>query len=91
MQCSRSLIVRTWEATPDALHQAKYVLNVTTQVMPIYEQLFDIDYPLPKLDTLIVSITFIQTSYPYVCLNRRSMILTLVCFPYITLEPCLLI
>ncbi|THG98505.1 hypothetical protein EW026_g3702 [Hermanssonia centrifuga] len=54
MQCSRSLIVRTWEATPDALHQAKYVLNVTTQVMPIYEQLFDIDYPLPKLDTLIV-------------------------------------
>ena len=24
-------------------------------VLPLYEQVFDIEYPLPKLDTLVVS------------------------------------
>ena len=25
-------------------------------VLPLYEQVFDIEYPLPKLDTLVVSV-----------------------------------
>ncbi|KAL4243860.1 Aminopeptidase [Abortiporus biennis] len=39
-------------ATPDLIHQAHFVLGVTETVMPRYEQIFDIEYPLPKLDTL---------------------------------------
>ena len=43
------------KATQDVLYQARFVLDVTVQVLPIYEQMFNIEYPLPKLDTLIVS------------------------------------
>jgi aminopeptidase 2 len=25
------------------------------QVLPLYEQIFDVEYPLPKLDTLIAT------------------------------------
>lgn len=39
-------------ATPDIIHQAQFSLDVTAKVMPIYEQVFQIEYPLPKLDTL---------------------------------------
>ncbi|KAF9227990.1 leucyl aminopeptidase [Gyrodon lividus] len=40
-------------ATPDAINQAQYALDVKARVLPIYEQIFDIEYPLPKLDTLV--------------------------------------
>ena len=42
-------------ATPDVIHQAKFALDVKEKVLPLYEQVFDIEYPLPKLDTLVVS------------------------------------
>lgn len=41
-------------STPDVIHKAKYALEVKAKVMPYYEQIFDIEYPLPKLDTLVV-------------------------------------
>lgn len=42
-------------ATPDVIHQAQFALDVKEKVLPLYEQVFDIEYPLPKLDTLVVS------------------------------------
>ncbi|PCH38764.1 leucyl aminopeptidase [Wolfiporia cocos MD-104 SS10] len=42
-------------ATPDVVDQAHFVLDVTRKVVPLYEQVFDIEYPLPKLDTLVAS------------------------------------
>ncbi|PFH47257.1 hypothetical protein AMATHDRAFT_198286 [Amanita thiersii Skay4041] len=41
--------------TPKLTHQAQFVLDVKYQVLPLYEKLFDIEYPLPKLDTLVAS------------------------------------
>lgn len=45
-------------ATPDVIHQAQFALDVKEKVLPLYEQVFDIEYPLPKLDTLVVSTPF---------------------------------
>lgn len=41
--------------TPNNIHQAQFALDVKRKVLPLYEQVFDIEYPLPKLDTLVVS------------------------------------
>ena len=30
-------------------------------VLPLYEEVFDIEYPLPKLDTLVVCVTWTHT------------------------------
>lgn len=42
-------------STPDLHHQTQFALDVKKKVLPLYEQVFDIEYPLPKLDTLVVS------------------------------------
>ena len=42
-------------ATPDVIHQAQFALDVKAAVLPLYEKVFDVEYPLPKLDTLVVS------------------------------------
>ncbi|KAF7363266.1 Aminopeptidase 1 [Mycena sanguinolenta] len=42
-------------STPDVIHQADFALDVAAQVLPIYEKVFDVEYPLPKLDTLVAS------------------------------------
>lgn len=42
-------------ATSDWIQQAEFALEIKKKVLPLYEQMFDIEYPLPKLDTLIVS------------------------------------
>ena len=41
-------------ATPDIIHQAQFALDVKAKVLPLYEELFDVEYPLPKLDSLVV-------------------------------------
>ena len=46
-------------ATADNIHQAQFALDVKEKVLPLYEQVFDIEYPLPKLDTLVVSVPFL--------------------------------
>ncbi|KAL5635262.1 hypothetical protein ACGC1H_003079 [Rhizoctonia solani] len=40
-------------ATKDIIHQTQFALDVKAKVIPIYERMFDIEYPLPKLDTLV--------------------------------------
>jgi len=45
----------TVSATPDVIHQAQFALDVKAKVLPLYEKVFDIEYMLPKLDTLVVS------------------------------------
>ncbi|KAF9533367.1 hypothetical protein CPB83DRAFT_845145 [Crepidotus variabilis] len=42
-------------ATSDHIHQAQFALDVEASVLPLYEKIFDVEYPLPKLDTLVVS------------------------------------
>ena len=49
-------------ATKDNIHQAKFALQVKKDVLPLYEEVFDVPFPLPKLDTLVVSIS---TSFWY--------------------------
>ncbi|PCH39551.1 hypothetical protein WOLCODRAFT_29621 [Wolfiporia cocos MD-104 SS10] len=39
--------------TPDCIGQAGFALEVKRRVLPLYEQVFDIEFPLPKLDTLV--------------------------------------
>ncbi|KAL6304086.1 ERAP1-like C-terminal domain-containing protein [Sparassis latifolia] len=40
--------------SPEFIEGARFALEVSRRVLPIYEQMFGIEYPLPKLDTLIV-------------------------------------
>ncbi|KAJ7812088.1 hypothetical protein B0H14DRAFT_2858160 [Mycena olivaceomarginata] len=47
----RTIPLRVY-TTPDIIHQAEFCLDVTAKVLPLYEKIFDIEYPLPKLDTL---------------------------------------
>ncbi|KLO10866.1 hypothetical protein SCHPADRAFT_906524 [Schizopora paradoxa] len=42
-------------ATRDNIHQAQFALDVKQKVLPLYEKMFDIEYPLPKLDTFIAN------------------------------------
>lgn len=42
-------------ATEDFIDQARYTVEVTKKVVPVYEQVFDIEYPLPKIDTLVAA------------------------------------
>ncbi|KAF9265642.1 leucyl aminopeptidase [Marasmius fiardii PR-910] len=42
-------------ATSDVIHQAQFALDVKAKVLPIYEKVFGVEYPLPKLDTLVAS------------------------------------
>ncbi len=41
-------------ATADVIGQAQFALDINRLVLPLYEEVFDIEYPLPKLDTLVV-------------------------------------
>ncbi|KAI8998978.1 leucyl aminopeptidase [Trametes punicea] len=42
-------------ATADVISQAQFALDIKRMVLPLYEEVFDIEYPLPKLDTLVVN------------------------------------
>ncbi|GAA5899974.1 hypothetical protein JCM8208_005555 [Rhodotorula glutinis] len=42
-------------ATHDHIAQAGLTLETTAKILPIYEEIFDIEYPLAKLDTLVAS------------------------------------
>src|ERR1700761_2766500 len=42
-------------ATPDVINQAQYALDIKQKALPLYEKAFDIEYPLPKLDTLVAN------------------------------------
>jgi len=40
--------------TPDAIDKLGHTLQVGVDVLPLYEEIFGIEYSLPKLDTLVV-------------------------------------
>ncbi|KAE9396723.1 hypothetical protein BT96DRAFT_966398 [Gymnopus androsaceus JB14] len=40
--------------TPSSVHQGQYCLEVSEKVLPVYEEVFGIEYPLSKLDTLVI-------------------------------------
>lgn len=50
-------------ATPDVIHQAQFALDIKAAVLPLYEKVFDVEYPLPKLDTLVVSISCLASFF----------------------------
>jgi aminopeptidase 2 len=52
----KQIRLKTLLATAEHIHQAKFALDVKKAVLPLYEKVFDVGYPLPKLDTLVVSI-----------------------------------
>ncbi len=41
--------------TVDCIPHAQFALSTMEKVMPVYERMFDLEYPLPKLDLLAVS------------------------------------
>ena len=45
----------TMVATADGVAQTQFALDTLAKVMPLYEEMFDIEFPLPKLDILAVS------------------------------------
>jgi len=68
-------------ATAEHIHQAQFALDVKKAVLPLYEKVFDVGYPLPKLDTLVVSIHLLELSSSYVIptsFSSRQAILRLV-------------
>jgi aminopeptidase 2 len=69
-------------ATPRNLPHAGFALEVTARVLPLYEQIFDIEYPLPKLDTLVVSGFFFRLISFADKMASRSTILMFVRFTH---------
>jgi aminopeptidase N len=39
----------------EPLSHMQHALDITAQVMPVYEEMFGVEFPLPKLDTLLAS------------------------------------
>ena len=54
-------------ATSEYIKQAEFALDIKRRTLPLYEQMFDVEYPLPKLDTLIVTPS-------YLSVKRRTLI-----------------
>ncbi|KAI0743398.1 peptidase family M1-domain-containing protein [Daedaleopsis nitida] len=38
--------------TADCIPQARFAIDTIARIMPVYEQMYDVEYPLPKLDLL---------------------------------------
>jgi len=53
---SDEMVIYLQIATKDLIHQAHFGLDIKARVLPVYEKVFDIEFPLPKLDTLVVGI-----------------------------------
>lgn len=48
----KTVPVRTY-VTPNQVEKVRFATDVMKWALPIYEELFDVAYPLPKLDTLV--------------------------------------
>jgi hypothetical protein len=69
-------LIRAFSATADVIHQAQFALDVKAAVLPLYEKVFEVEYPLPKLDTLVVSKIFVFLTFWLVNLPSRLVIST---------------
>ncbi|KIY68739.1 leucyl aminopeptidase [Cylindrobasidium torrendii FP15055 ss-10] len=52
MPSGKTVALRIY-TTPELIHQAQYALQVKKKVLPVFEEVFDVEFPLPKLDTLV--------------------------------------
>ncbi|KAJ7741960.1 leucyl aminopeptidase [Mycena maculata] len=52
--------------TPKNLPHAGFALELTARVLPLYEKMFEIEYPLPKLDTLVVMSIRFSLKFPLI-------------------------
>lgn len=50
-----TVLVEHFTATPEFVPLTQFALDVKAKTLPLYEKVFDIEYPLPKLDTLVAS------------------------------------
>ena len=48
-------LTKNLTATPNFVPMTQFALDVKAKTLPLYEKIFDIEYPLPKLDTLVAS------------------------------------
>ena len=48
-------LIKLFTATPNFVPLTQFALDVKAKTLPLYEKIFDIEYPLPKLDTLVAS------------------------------------
>lgn len=53
-----TLTISVFAATSDLIDQAKYALEIKRDCLPIYEKAFEVEFPLPKLDTLVVRLSY---------------------------------
>ena len=51
----------------DIINEAQWTLDVKARILPVYEKIFDIEFPLPKLDTLLVCLFLV---YPIQLRNQ---------------------
>ena len=49
------IITKHLIATPEFVPLTQFALDVKAKTLPLYEKVFDIEFPLPKLDTLVAS------------------------------------
>jgi hypothetical protein len=69
-------LIWAFSATSDVIHQAQFALDVKAAVLPLYEKVFDVEYPLPKLDTLVVNKISIFVAFELVNSPSRLVIST---------------
>jgi len=65
----KALYLNPSPATADVLHQAQYALDVKKAVLPLYEEVFDVEYPLPKLDTIVVRVSIASLTFMFLILS----------------------
>ena len=61
-----TILIQQSTATPNFVHLTQFALDVKAKTLPLYEKVFDIEYPLPKLDTLVASDFDVGEVIPYV-------------------------
>ncbi|KAG1678936.1 Aminopeptidase N [Nymphon striatum] len=62
---SQEIDFRVW-ARKDVIDQARYSLDIGPKMLKYYENYFNITYPLPKIDSLLVPISQVLTSYIFI-------------------------
>ncbi|KAK0197309.1 leucyl aminopeptidase [Armillaria mellea] len=55
MPSGKTVALRIYGANFRLDYQAQFALDVKEKVLPLYEEVFGVEYPLPKLDTLVAS------------------------------------
>lgn len=53
IQMKRNVNFKIW-ARPDAINQVEYALDIGPRVLKHYEEYFDVEFPLPKMDMIAI-------------------------------------